>query len=254
MGAVRKAVAVEETAGAAFLGVTSSVRGLVWRDRLDAAGLNAAIAISQRHDLPELLGRVLAARGIGLEEVPVVLDPTIKALMPDPSTVRDMDKGAASPRRRHRAARGHRRVRRLRCRRRGVRRADAPLPGRPRPRAPHLHPRPHDRGLRPQRGGDRGARRRRRPPHRHRRLRHRRHRRARRRRPPRRRRHRRRPPPGRRAPARRCRRHQSQPPGRPLGPRAPVRGGRHLHAAGGDRRASCAGAGSTTTPARRPIS
>jgi single-stranded-DNA-specific exonuclease len=94
MGAVRKAVAVEQAAESAFLGVTSSVRGLVWRDRLDAAGLNAAIAISQRHGLPELLGRVLAARGIGLDEVPVVLDPTIKALMPDPSTIRDMDKGA----------------------------------------------------------------------------------------------------------------------------------------------------------------
>src|SRR5204862_158768 len=47
------------------------------------------------HALPELLGRVLASRGIGLDEVPVALDPTVKALMPDPSTVRDMEKGAA---------------------------------------------------------------------------------------------------------------------------------------------------------------
>ena len=54
-----------------------------------------ATAISQRHDLPDLLGRVLAARGIGLDEVPVALNPTVKALMPDPSSVRDMDKGAA---------------------------------------------------------------------------------------------------------------------------------------------------------------
>ncbi len=38
---------------------------------------------------------MLAARGIGLADVPVALDPTIKALMPDPSTLRDMDKGAA---------------------------------------------------------------------------------------------------------------------------------------------------------------
>ena len=58
-----------------------------------AAG--TAVAISQRHALPELLGRVLAARGVGLDEVPVALDPTIKALMPDPSSLRDMDKGAA---------------------------------------------------------------------------------------------------------------------------------------------------------------
>ena len=79
----------------AFLGVARSVRGLQWRERIDEADLNLAIAISQQHDLPELLGRVLAARGIGLDDVPVVLDPTIKALMPDPSVVQDMDKAAA---------------------------------------------------------------------------------------------------------------------------------------------------------------
>ena len=38
---------------------------------------------------------MLASRGIGLDEVATALDPTIRALMPDPSTVRDMDKGAA---------------------------------------------------------------------------------------------------------------------------------------------------------------
>jgi single-stranded-DNA-specific exonuclease len=79
----------------AFLGVTRSVRGLQWRERIDPADLNLATAISQRHDLPELLGRVLAARGVRLDEVPVVLDPTIKALMPDPSVLQDMDKAAA---------------------------------------------------------------------------------------------------------------------------------------------------------------
>ncbi len=79
----------------AFLGVARSVRGLQWRERIDEADLNLAIAISQQHDLPELLGRVLAARGVGLDDVPVVLDPTIKALMPDPSVVQDMDKAAA---------------------------------------------------------------------------------------------------------------------------------------------------------------
>jgi len=79
----------------AFLGVARSVRGLRWRERLDPASSNLATAISQHHDLPELLGRVLAARGVRLDEVPVVLDPTIKALMPDPSVLQDMDKAAA---------------------------------------------------------------------------------------------------------------------------------------------------------------
>ena len=96
MGAARKKqTVVEEAAREAYLGVTASARGFIWRDRLDATAAKSAIAISQRHGLPELLGRVLASRTIGLDEVPVALDPTIKALMPDPSTLRDMDKGAA---------------------------------------------------------------------------------------------------------------------------------------------------------------
>lgn len=95
MGAVRKVVAAGEAASGAYLGVTVSARGLAWRDRLDPAVAKTAAAISQRHNLPELLGRVLASRRIGLDEVPLALDPTIKALMPDPSSIRDMDQGAA---------------------------------------------------------------------------------------------------------------------------------------------------------------
>jgi single-stranded-DNA-specific exonuclease len=94
MGAVRK-LRPDDDAGGAFLGVTASARGLTWRERLDAAAANTAVAISQRHGLPDLLGRVLAARSVGLEDVPDALDPTVKALMPDPSTLRDMDKAAA---------------------------------------------------------------------------------------------------------------------------------------------------------------
>jgi len=78
-----------------FLGVRSSARGLAWRNRLDTAGLNLATAISQRHDLPELLGRVLAARGGTLDNIPVLLNPSLKELMPNPSSLRDMDKAAA---------------------------------------------------------------------------------------------------------------------------------------------------------------
>src|SRR6185312_11969723 len=95
MGAVRKTNAVEEQQRGAFLGVTRSTRGFAWRERLNPAVANVAIAISQRYRLPELLGRVLAARGIRIDEVSVVLDPSLKALMPDPSTLRDMEKGAA---------------------------------------------------------------------------------------------------------------------------------------------------------------
>src|SRR5262245_3893484 len=94
MGAVFKQEPAGDVAGAA-LNVTASLRGFIWRERLDPAGAGTALAMSQRYQLPELLGRVLAARGVSLDEVPVALDPTIKALMPDPSSLRDMDVAAA---------------------------------------------------------------------------------------------------------------------------------------------------------------
>jgi single-stranded-DNA-specific exonuclease len=94
MRAVRSTRIGEEVTQGAFLGVERSVRGMRWRERLAGPAINTAIAISQRYGVPELLGRVLAARGVGLEDVPTVLDPSIKALMPDPSSLRDMDKAA----------------------------------------------------------------------------------------------------------------------------------------------------------------
>lgn len=97
MTAVRKArreTAADASADTPFLGVTHSARGYRWTDMLEAARVKDATAISQQHGLPELLGRVLAARGVGLDEVSVFLDPTIRALMPDPSTLTDMDKTA----------------------------------------------------------------------------------------------------------------------------------------------------------------
>jgi single-stranded-DNA-specific exonuclease len=78
-----------------FLGVAVSARGFAWRERLEPGAAALATTISQRHAIPELLGRVLAARGVAVADVPVFLDPSLKALMPDPSTLRDMDKAAA---------------------------------------------------------------------------------------------------------------------------------------------------------------
>lgn len=79
----------------AFLGVEHSVKGTRWTERLEQGGQASAEAISQRHDLPELLGRVLAGRGVGLDEVDIFLNPTLKALMPDPSSLQGMDGAAA---------------------------------------------------------------------------------------------------------------------------------------------------------------
>ena len=97
MTAVRKArldLKDAAPADAAFLGVVQSARGYRWVETIDPSRVKDAIAISQQHGLPELLGRVLAARGVGLDDVPVFLDPTIKVLMPDPSSLTDMDKAA----------------------------------------------------------------------------------------------------------------------------------------------------------------
>src|SRR5215831_3986662 len=78
-----------------FLGVEQSATGRVWRDRLDERGNLRALSIVQRHGLPELLARIVAGRGIEPDDIEAYLDPTIKRLMPDPSTLTAMDVAAA---------------------------------------------------------------------------------------------------------------------------------------------------------------
>ena len=77
-----------------FLGVEHSVLGKPWRDRLDERATARALAIAQRHNLPELLARILAGRGVELDEVEAFLDPTVKRLMPDPHTLTAMQEAA----------------------------------------------------------------------------------------------------------------------------------------------------------------
>jgi single-stranded-DNA-specific exonuclease len=78
------------TAPPAFLGVECSLSGRRWQAR--AGDDRLALALSQRLALPEVVGRVLAARGIGLDEAPSFLNPTLRDLLPDPSHLRDMDR------------------------------------------------------------------------------------------------------------------------------------------------------------------
>src|SRR5262245_52712705 len=79
-----------------FLGVERSVCGRAWRDRLDDHGATRALAIAQRRDdVPELLARILAGRGVAVDEVATFLDPTVRALMPDPDVLADMPAAAA---------------------------------------------------------------------------------------------------------------------------------------------------------------
>ncbi len=74
-------------------GVDRSFSGKRWvrRPGDDRLGL----AIAQRLGLPEIVGRVLAARGVGLDDAPSYLDPRLNRLLPDPSHLIDMDKAVA---------------------------------------------------------------------------------------------------------------------------------------------------------------
>lgn len=70
-----------------------SVLGQRWR--LRPADDRLVEALGQRLALPEVVGRLLAGRGIGLDEAPAFLAPTMRAQLPDPSSLRDMDAAVA---------------------------------------------------------------------------------------------------------------------------------------------------------------
>ncbi|MEO0429387.1 MAG: single-stranded-DNA-specific exonuclease RecJ [Pseudomonadota bacterium] len=77
----------------ALLGVVHSATGRRWTGP-DAGTARQALAIAQRADVPEIVARVLAARGIEVEEADAYLAPTLKALMPDPSCLAGLDVAA----------------------------------------------------------------------------------------------------------------------------------------------------------------
>src|SRR5579863_706159 len=77
-----------------FLGVENSATGRAWRDRLDERGASRALAIAQRHDLPELLARILAGRNVEADAVDAFLDPTVRHSMPDPYVLTAMKEAA----------------------------------------------------------------------------------------------------------------------------------------------------------------
>lgn len=79
----------------AFLGVTRSVLGRPWRDRLDMAGLGRAEALSQQQGLADILARLLAARDVEPAEAVRFLEPKLRDLLPDPVVLTDMAAAAA---------------------------------------------------------------------------------------------------------------------------------------------------------------
>ena len=79
--------------GAAMLGVERSLLGRRWRARL--ADSRAGLALAQAIEAPELIGRVLAARGVAADDAPAYLEPTLRRLLPDPLHLRDMERAVA---------------------------------------------------------------------------------------------------------------------------------------------------------------
>ena len=81
-----------ETEAAALLGVEHSATGRRWRSRVEDERL--ALALAQQLDVPEIVGRVLAARGVVPESAENFLDPKLRTWLPDPSSIADMDLAA----------------------------------------------------------------------------------------------------------------------------------------------------------------
>lgn len=74
-----------------FMGVETSLLGQKWVSRLNNVGQNTALDIAQKTKIPELIARVMAARGVPADDAASFLSPSIRDLMPDPSTMTDCD-------------------------------------------------------------------------------------------------------------------------------------------------------------------
>ena len=75
------------------LGVERSATGRRWRARL--ADDRAGLMLAQQLGVPEIVGRLLAARDVTVESAPGFLEPSLKTQLPDPGHLKDMDKAAA---------------------------------------------------------------------------------------------------------------------------------------------------------------
>lgn len=78
-----------------FLDVRQSATGVSWEHRLTERQDMAALAIAQGHGVPDIVARVLAGRGVTVEQTERFLDPTIRELLPNPASLTDMEKAAA---------------------------------------------------------------------------------------------------------------------------------------------------------------
>lgn len=86
------ATVLKDFPAGAFLGVERSLTGRRWRAR--DADLGMVEALRRRFSLPEIAARLMAARGVGLDQAEAFLAPTLKTHFPDPSSFQDMDEAA----------------------------------------------------------------------------------------------------------------------------------------------------------------
>ncbi|WP_336279212.1 single-stranded-DNA-specific exonuclease RecJ [Bartonella sp. CB175] len=73
-----------------FLNVESSACGQAWVDALDVQGAINARTISQKLGFPDQLARILVARNVDESDAITFINPTLRDLMPDPKSFRDM--------------------------------------------------------------------------------------------------------------------------------------------------------------------
>jgi single-stranded-DNA-specific exonuclease len=75
-----------------FAGITSSLLGQHWRHA--PCDERRLAALLREHGLPEIAARILAVRGIGLDEAAIFLSPSLKTQLPDPACLQGMEAAA----------------------------------------------------------------------------------------------------------------------------------------------------------------
>lgn len=85
-------LAFQPEATGSYLGVEQSLSDKRWL--LRAVDERLALALSQRLSVSEIVGRILASRGVDLDSAQAFLKPTLRDHLPDPSLLQDMDVAA----------------------------------------------------------------------------------------------------------------------------------------------------------------
>ena len=109
---------MDDPRSSVFCGVERSVCGRRWRLRSGDSAEGQIIA--ERLGLPEIIGRLLAQRGVDVDHAPLFLAPRLRDQLPDPSHLLRHGCRRGAPRPRGAGPGNHRDFWRLRCRRRDI--------------------------------------------------------------------------------------------------------------------------------------